>query len=56
MESDKKPSENTTSANDNVSTNAHYTKKGEILREDSRDLKDSIEDWNAEQNRTGRHK
>lgn len=56
METDKKPSENTTNANDNVDNNAHYTKDGEVMREDSRDKNDSTEDWDAEQSRTGRHK
>lgn len=43
-------------ADDNVSNNAHYSESGEITREDERDRKKSSDDWNAERNRTGRHK
>lgn len=43
-------------ANDDVSHNAHYEKTDEPVQLDERDQKDSTEDWNAEQSRTGRHK
>ena len=56
MDPNKKPSEETTSADDNVSNNVHYNERGEITRDDERDRKDSTEDWNAEDSRTGRHK
>lgn len=56
MQHDKKPSEGTTSADDNVSNNAHYTESGEIIRDDERDRHDSSEEWNAEDSRTGRNK
>lgn len=56
MQYDKKPSKRTTSADDNVSNNAHYTGSGEITRDDERDRNDSTEDWNAEDSRTGRNK
>jgi len=56
MNSDKKQEDHTTSADDNVSNNAHYSELGEITREDDRDKKDSTQDWNAEDSRTGRHK
>lgn len=56
MHNDKKPSEDTTSADDNVNNNAHYSESGEITREDDRDKHDSTTDWNAEESRTGRHK
>ena len=56
MQSEKKPSEQVNSADDNVSNNARYSESGEITREDERDKKDSAEDWNAEDSRTGHHK
>ena len=56
MDSDKKPSENTTSANDNVNNNVTYTQSGEVTRKDDRDRNDSASDWNAELSRTGRNK
>jgi len=56
MQNDKQNNENTTSADDNVSNNARYSESGEITREDERDQKDSTQDWNAEDSRTGRHK
>ncbi len=56
MHPDKKPSEDTTSSDDNVSNNAHYSEAGEITRDDERDRSDSTEDWNAEDSRTGRNK
>ena len=56
MNSDKKPSEGTTSADDNVSNNVTYSESGEITREDERDRNDSTADWNAEDSRTGRNK
>lgn len=56
MNTDKKPSEGTTSADDNVDHNAHYNTNGEITRDEERDRKDSTEDWNAEDSRTGRNK
>lgn len=43
-------------AEDNVNNNARYSESGEITREDNRDKKNSIDDWDAEHNRTGRHK
>lgn len=55
MDKDSKPTEKTV-ANDNVSHNAHYDRKDNPEKFDERDLKDSTEDWNAEQSRTGRHK
>jgi hypothetical protein len=56
MDNKKKPSEGTTSADDNVSNNAQYAKDGEITRDDDRDRNNSADDWNAEQSRTGRNK
>lgn len=56
MQNDKKPSESSTSADDNVNNNAHYNDAGEITRDDERDRKSSIDDWNAEDSRTGRNK
>ncbi|WP_181369443.1 hypothetical protein [Flavobacterium album] len=56
MNHDKKPSEGTTSADDNVNNNAHYSGSGEITRDDERDRNDSTEDWDAEDSRTGRNK
>ena len=55
MEHDKK-TPGTTSADDNVNNNAHYTKSGEITREDERDRHNSTDEWNAEDSRTGRNK
>ncbi|WP_168196988.1 hypothetical protein [Flavobacterium alkalisoli] len=55
MEEDKKH-EGTTKSSDNVDNNAHYDKSGEPTREDFRDEKDSINDWFAEKNRSGRHR
>ena len=52
----KKPSEGTTSADDNVDHSARYSESGEITRDDERDQKDSTTDWNAEDSRTGRNK
>ena len=45
-----------TSADDNVDHSAHYDEKGEIIRDDERDRKDSSNEWNAEDSRTGRNK
>ena len=45
-----------TSADDNVDHSAHYNKDGEITRDDERDRKDSSNEWNAEDSRTGRNK
>ena len=56
MHTDKKNNDSTTSADDNVSNNAHYSESGEITREDDRDRNDSTEDWDAEESRTGRNK
>ena len=56
MNRDKNTSDGITSADDNVSNNARYSESGEITREDDRDKKDSTQDWNAEESRTGRHK
>ncbi|MHA3787788.1 hypothetical protein ACX0HA_06205 [Flavobacterium hauense] len=56
MNDEKKPSEGKTSADDNVSNNAHYSKDGELTREDDRDRNKSTDDWNAEKSRTGRNK
>lgn len=52
----EKDQEGTTKASDNVDTNAHYNKEGEPVREDKRDEKDSLNNWNSEKNRSGRHK
>jgi len=56
MDHDKKPSEGTKSADDNVSNNAHYSNSGKITRDDERDRKDPSDDWDAEDSRTGRNK
>lgn len=56
MDTEKNPSQGRTSADDNVSNNAHYSKDGEITREDDRDRHNSTDDWNAENNRSGRNK
>lgn len=56
MNDKKNTSEGKTLANDNVSNNAHYSKDGKITREDDRDRNKSMDDWNAEQNRSGRNK
>lgn len=56
MNNEKRPSEGTTSSDDNVSNNAHYEKDGKITREDDRDRNNSTDDWNAEKSRTGRNK
>jgi YD repeat-containing protein len=56
MDNKEKTAEGTTSTDDNVSNNAHYDKDGNISREDDRDRHNSADDWNAEENRTGRHK
>lgn len=55
---DKKEQDNdgVTQYTDSVDTNAHYDKSGKITREDFRDEKDSINNWDAEKNRSGRHK
>ncbi|WP_154657757.1 hypothetical protein [Flavobacterium subsaxonicum] len=53
---DKKPSEGTTSADDNVNNNIHIDKNGNVTREDDRDRHDSSTEWNAEESRTGRNK
>ncbi|MCW4470720.1 hypothetical protein OGH69_17240 [Flavobacterium sp. MFBS3-15] len=45
-----------TSADDNVNNNAHYTQSGEIIRDDERDRHNSTDEWNAEDSRTGRNK
>lgn len=56
MSTDKKTSEEgTTAANDGVAENAHY-ESGKISHIDNRDRKNSIDDWDAEGNRSGRHK
>ena len=52
----RRPSEGTTSADDNVDHNARYSESGDITRQDERDRHDSDDDWNAEDSRTGRHK
>ena len=46
----------TTAANDNVNNTARYSESGEISRDDERDQNKSADDWNAEENRTGRNK
>ncbi|WP_185965521.1 hypothetical protein [Flavobacterium zepuense] len=56
MSTDKKPSEGTTSADDNVNNNIYIDKDGNVTRKDDRDRNDSTTDWDAEQSRTGRHK
>lgn len=56
MNSDKKPSEGNRSADDNTDHAAHYDKDGNITRDDERDRKDSTDDWDAEDSRTGRNK
>lgn len=56
MDTSKKPSEGTTSADDNVNNNARYKGYGKTMRDDERDQKDSTTDWNAEDSRTGRNK
>ena len=53
---DKDKPKGTTSADDNVNNNAHYSESGEITRDDERDRKNSRDDWNAEDSRTGRNK
>ena len=45
-----------TQANDDVSHNAHYEETDRPSQLDTRDEKDSTEDWNAEKSRTSRHK
>jgi len=56
MSVDKKPSQGTTSADDNVNNNIRTDKDGNLTRVDDRDRNDSTTDWDAEQSRTGRHK
>ena len=56
MGSDKPKPEGTTKANDEVAENAHYSEKGVPRHIDERDRKDSTDDWDAEGNRSGRHK
>lgn len=56
MNADKKPVEGTIKADDNTDHNAHYTKSGEVYRDEERDQTDSTEQWNAEDSRTGRNK
>lgn len=56
MDKDKASTKKTTSADDNVSNNAHYSESGEITRQDDRDRHNSTDDWDAEKNRSGRHK
>lgn len=56
MRDDKNNNSGTTSSDDNVNNNAHYDSDGKITRDDERDRKDSADDWNAEESRTGRNK
>ena len=56
MSTDKKNDEGKTSADDNLNNNAHYSKDGEITREDDRDCHNSADEWDAEKSRTGRNK
>lgn len=56
MDKDKKTHTEKSQANDDVSHNAHYEIDGKPEQFDERDEKDSTDDWNAEQSRTGRHK
>lgn len=56
MGSDKPKPEGSTKANDEVAENAHYSDNGVPLHIDERDRKDSTDDWDAEGNRSGRHK
>ena len=39
-----------------TSATARYSESGEISRDDERDQNKSADDWNAEENRTGRNK
>jgi hypothetical protein len=55
MTPDKK-TPGTTSADDKVDNNAHYSESGEITRDDERDRHNSTDEWNAEDSRTGRNK
>lgn len=52
---DKTP-KGTTNSDDDVSNNAHYSESGEVTHEDGRDRNKSTDDWDAEKNRSGRHK
>ncbi|WP_294822083.1 hypothetical protein [uncultured Flavobacterium sp.] len=56
MQHDKKTADGTTSADDKVDNNAHYSESGKITRDDERDRNNSADDWNAEDSRTGRNK
>lgn len=56
MNDEKRGSGGTSSADDNVSNNAHYSESGKITRDDERDRNNSADDWNAEDSRTGRNK
>ncbi len=53
---DNKNREGMTSSDDKMDNNARYDKNGAISRSDDRDRNNSADDWNAEMNRTGRHK
>lgn len=56
MSNNKKSPKGTLNSDDDVSNNAHYSESGEISHEDNRDRKKSTDDWDAEKNRSGRHK
>ena len=56
MNTDKKNDDGKTSSDDNLNNNAHYSKDGEITREDDRDKHPDAFDWDAEKSRTGRNK
>ncbi|MCR5862619.1 hypothetical protein LRS05_16755 [Flavobacterium sp. J372] len=56
MKDNKNNNPGTRSADDKVDNNAHYDDKGKITRDDERDRKNSSDDWNAEDSRTGRNK
>lgn len=56
MSNNKKSPKGTLNSDDDVSNNAHYSESGEINHEDDRDRNKSTDDWNAEKNRSGRHK
>ncbi len=44
------------STDDNMNNQAHYSKNGDVTRDDDRDKNKPDEDWDAEKSRTGRHK
>lgn len=46
----------TTSADDKMDNNAHYSESGKITRDDERDRHNSADEWDAEASRTGRNK